>query len=216
MAASDYEEMAIVAPRPVPPSPSRDRIKDVLQASKEDFVYEYRDGNRIVRGITWLGARALGYHFNVRILTLDVKDTGDAYAAMAKAEWDGRTSFGGFVQPKLIKLREGGTREDPAAYQKAMNKAQRNAILNLLPIPKTIVEEIQIGQVAPAPKEVTDQDVKSWKVRSGTDEETAYVVKRIRSKDGEEVWTCSCPGYQFRGTCTHIERITGELAKAKE
>ena len=176
-------------------------ITELLGLNREEYVYRYVHDGRVVTGISWIGAKALAEYFKVSIIDADVKEVNEGYFGKAIAEWNGRKAVGGAFQPKIMKLRDGGQVKDEKALVKALNKAQRNAILNLLPIPKYIIEDISEKGTEKEEKTVEKEEVQTWEVQSESDSKTKYVVKKTRKG-----WECSCPSFQFRGGTCKIGR----------
>jgi hypothetical protein len=187
-------------------------IRELLTVDKSSFVYQFSAEGRIVRGISWIGAKALAEYFRISIVDADIKEIDMGFFGKAKAEWNGRVAYGGAYQPKMMKVKDGREVPDPKAAVKALNKAQRNAILNLLPIPKYIVTEIS-GVESPIAEEkaMAGKETQTWEVPSERDPNTSYIVKRAGDK-----WSCSCPNFLFRGEeCKHIKKIKEETQGGK-
>ncbi len=102
----------------------------------EEMTYKFKSGNRIVTGISWIGIKEIARrHKNIDVELVDLKDTPEAYIAVVKAKdiEKGTGILGVSSQSKILKRRDGSEELDPFAVQKAMSKAQRNAIRSLLP-----------------------------------------------------------------------------------
>jgi len=115
-----------------------------------------------------------------------------------------------------MKMRDGREVPDEKAAVKALNKAQRNAILNLLPIPKYVVRELTAKETegiegeAEVKTEEIEKSVQTWKIPSESDPATTYIVKRSGDK-----WECSCPKFLFKGECKHIKYVKKKLGVEK-
>ena len=178
-------------------------ITELLELNRAEYVYRFISDGKIVTGISWIGAKALAEYFNITIVDADIKEVNGGFFGKAKAEWHGRSSIGGAFQAKLMKLRDGSSVKDSKAAVKALNKAQRNAILNLLPIPKYIVQELTGKEEEKEIEKKIEKEVQTWEVPSSRDPHTRYIVK----KSGD-AWECSCPQFLFRGEeCKHIKKV---------
>ncbi len=118
-----------------------------------EYVYEFKDGaGRTQRGLSWAGIREYSqYRGNFRIEKPEVEDLGDAFRVMVQATDLDRnvTLWAGTHQPKSIRLRDGrGVIADDFAYEKAISKAQRNVIKNLMPVTVVakVIEEMTGGR----------------------------------------------------------------------
>lgn len=58
----------------------------------------------------------------------------------------------------------------------------------------------------PQVKLLVDQEPEEFKVKSNSDPNKSYIVKK--HPDGS--WTCDCPGYGYRRKCSHIEKMKGK------
>ena len=101
----------------------------------KEFVYKFPMGNRTVTGISWSGIKEIAY----RVQGIDTEiesqtETDETFTFIVKATNKNIDSsrLGVGVQPKLMKR---GSQEvpDPFAIQKALSKAQRNAIRGVIP-----------------------------------------------------------------------------------
>jgi hypothetical protein len=103
----------------------------------DQYVYEFKDSaGRNIRGLSWAGTRELAQmRGNIVIGKPDVEEREDHWRVMVQAtDLDRNVSvWGGTHQPKAMRLKAGGSMDDPYAFEKAVSKAQRNAIKNLIP-----------------------------------------------------------------------------------
>ena len=199
------------------PTPTPTVLTELLSLNRPEYVYRFVRDGRVVTGITWLGTKALAEYFGISIVEADIREVGDGFFGKAKAIWEGRTAVGGAYQPKKMKLRDGREVPDEKAAVKALNKAQRNAILNLLPIPKYVVRELTAKETerteseAEVKTEEIEKDMQTWEIPSESDPATKYIVKR-----SGDAWSCSCPAFLFKGgECKHIKYVKKKLGAAK-
>ena len=101
----------------------------------KEFVYKFPMGGRTVTGISWSGIKEIAY----RLEGIDTEienqsETDEAFTFIVKATNKNINSsrLGVGVQTKLMK-RGGKNVTDPFAIQKALSKAQRNAIRGVIP-----------------------------------------------------------------------------------
>lgn len=109
----------------------------------DEYVYSFQMGNTTVRGLSWAGIREMAQERgNIHLEKPDVQETDDYIRVMVKAtDLERNVSvWGGTHQPKMMKLRDGGSRPDDFAFEKAVSKGQRNAIKNLMPV--TVVRDV--------------------------------------------------------------------------
>ena len=102
----------------------------------EEFVYSFEQGGRRIIGLSWAGVKECAYRLGgISVESCEVLELEDAWRVLAKAvnKADGSIRWGACQQPKTIKYRSGGEAPDEFALQKAVSKAQRNAIRALLP-----------------------------------------------------------------------------------
>ena len=67
-------------------------------------------------------------------------------------------------------------------------------------IPLHRITDIKHADGTTAIKEVAKVDTRSWVVEGSRG--SKYIV--VRSKN---IWTCTCPGYQFRKSCKHVTEL---------
>jgi hypothetical protein len=123
----------------------------------EEFVYQFRIGGRTVTGISWAGIKEVAYKFGgIQVELVELKETENAYTVIVKAfdEKNNASRLGVSMQPKKMKLQSGEMVDDEFALQKAVSKAQRNAIRPLIPetMLKIYIEKfIEENRRAPEP-----------------------------------------------------------------
>ena len=102
-------------------------------ALARDYVYSFKQGGKTVTGLTIAGINeAANRRGGIEVTELTHEERGNSWLATAKAVDTGTGSerWGAYEQSK--KLPNGKT--DPFAFTKAIHKAQRNAIRELLPV----------------------------------------------------------------------------------
>lgn len=104
----------------------------------EEYVYSFRQGGRLVQGLTLAGINeAANRRGGIQVDEVEFEERETSWIATVKATdtYTGNSRFGAYEQPK-----KSGGREDAHAFTKAVHKAQRNAIKQLLPTP--IIKEV--------------------------------------------------------------------------
>lgn len=104
----------------------------------QDYVYSFKKGSRTVEGLTLAGINeAANRRGGIQVEEVDYEDRENSWIVIAKATdtITGSSRYGAFEQSKKI-----GSRPDPFAFTKAVHKAQRNAIKQLLPVP--VIKEV--------------------------------------------------------------------------
>ena len=108
-------------------------------ALAKDYVYSFKQSGKTVSGLTIAGINeALNRSGGIEVTELTHEGRGDSWLATAKAvdTVTGSERWGAYQQSK--KLPNGKT--DPYAFTKAVHKAQRNAIKQLLPV--SIIKQV--------------------------------------------------------------------------
>ena len=104
----------------------------------QDYVYSFKQGGRTVEGLTLAGINeAANRRGGIQIEEVDYEEREHSWIATAKAvdTITGSSRYGAYEQPKMT-----GSRPDPFAFTKAIHKAQRNAIKQLIPVP--VIREV--------------------------------------------------------------------------
>ena len=99
----------------------------------QEYVYSFKQGGRTVEGLTIAGINeAANRRGGIEVSDIEVVETEAAFQAIVKAtDMNVKTSrYGACEQPK-----EGHGKVDPYSFTKAVHKAQRNAVKQLLPVP---------------------------------------------------------------------------------
>ena len=104
----------------------------------QDYVYSFKQGGRTVEGLTLAGINeAANRRGGIQVEEVEYEELENSWIATAKAvdTITGSSRFGAYEQPKM-----NGSRPDPFAFTKAIHKAQRNAIKQLIPVP--VIREV--------------------------------------------------------------------------
>jgi len=99
----------------------------------QEYVYSFKQGGRTVEGLTLAGINeAANRRGGIEVSDIEVEEGEASFRAIVKAtDVEKRTSrYGAFEQAKMS-----GGKADPYAFTKAVHKAQRNAVKQLLPLP---------------------------------------------------------------------------------
>ena len=104
----------------------------------QDYVYSFKQGGRTVEGLTLAGINeAANRRGGIQIEEIKYEERENSWIATAKAvdTITGSSRYGAYEQLKMA-----GGRPDPFAFTKAIHKAQRNAIKQLIPVP--VIREV--------------------------------------------------------------------------
>ena len=104
----------------------------------QDYVYSFKQGGRTVEGLTLAGINeAANRRGGIQVEEVKYEEQENSWIATAKAvdTITGSSRYGAYEQPKMS-----GGRPDPFAFTKAIHKAQRNAIKQLIPVP--VIREV--------------------------------------------------------------------------
>ncbi len=104
----------------------------------QDYVYSFKQGGRVVEGLTLAGINeAANRRGGIQVEEMKYEELEHSWIATVKAvdTITGSSRWGAYEQPKM-----NGSRTDPFAFTKAVHKAQRNAIKQLLPVP--VIREV--------------------------------------------------------------------------
>lgn len=104
----------------------------------QDYVYSFKQGGKTVEGLTLAGINeAANRRGGIQIDDVQYDERDHSWLVIAKATdtVTGSSRYGAFEQAKRM-----GNREDPHAFTKAIHKAQRNAVKQLLPV--TVIKEV--------------------------------------------------------------------------
>ena len=104
----------------------------------QDYVYSFKQGGRTVEGLTLAGINeAANRRGGIQIEEVKYEERDHSWLATVKAvdTITGSSRYGAYEQLKMT-----GGRADPFAFTKAIHKAQRNAIKQLIPVP--VIREV--------------------------------------------------------------------------
>ena len=113
-------------------------IADMQGHAIEDYVYSFTQGGRKVQGLTLAGINeAANRRGGLEIESIQYKETEDSWQVIAKAvdTITNNSRYGACEQSKKM-----GSKQDPFAFTKAVHKAQRNALKQLIPVP--VIKEV--------------------------------------------------------------------------
>ena len=104
----------------------------------QDYVYSFKQGGKTVEGLTLAGINeAANRRGGIQVEDVKYEERDQSWLAIAKATdtVTGSSRYGAYEQAKRM-----GNREDPFAFTKAVHKAQRNAVKQLLPV--AVIKEV--------------------------------------------------------------------------
>ena len=104
----------------------------------QDYVYSFKQGGKTVEGLTLAGINeAANRRGGIQVDDVKYEEREQSWLVIAKATdtVTGSSRYGAYEQAKRM-----GSREDPHAFTKAIHKAQRNAVKQLLPV--TVIKEV--------------------------------------------------------------------------
>ena len=104
----------------------------------QDYVYSFKQGGKVIEGLTLAGINeAANRRGGIQVNQINYEETEHSWIATAEAidTITGNSRYGAFEQPKMM-----GSRPDPFAFTKAIHKAQRNAVKQLIPVP--VIREV--------------------------------------------------------------------------
>ena len=104
----------------------------------QDYVYSFKQGGRTVEGLTLAGINeAANRRGGIQVEEVNYEELDNSWIATVKAvdTITGSSRWGAYEQPKMS-----SGRNDPFAFTKAIHKAQRNAIKQLIPMP--VIREV--------------------------------------------------------------------------
>ena len=141
----------------------------------EDYVYSFKQGGRTVEGLTLAGINeAANRRGGIQIDSVEYEEREHSWLAIAKATdtVTGSSRYGAYEQTKVM-----GNRSDPHAFTKAIHKAQRNAIKQLIPVHviRDVLNYYLNRQAAPAESK-TASDAKPRQDKISDAQKTAFAL----------------------------------------
>lgn len=134
----------------------------------KEYAYHFKDSNgRPVTGLSWAGIKEIAQlRGNIVVQDVDIQEQEDFIRVVVRAaDLDRNISvFGGCHQPKKMRVKKDDGSytlvPDDFCFQKALSKAQRNAIKSLLPTTLlTKMMEVYLGKRPPAKREIMPSSV---------------------------------------------------------
>ncbi len=104
----------------------------------QDYVYSFKQGGKTVEGLTLAGINeAANRRGGIQVDDVRYEERERSWLVIAKATdtVTGSSRYGAYEQSKRM-----GNREDSFAFTKAVHKAQRNAVKQLLPV--AVIKEV--------------------------------------------------------------------------
>ena len=113
-------------------------IRSLTGHAIAEYVYSFKQAGRTVEGLTIAGINeAANRKGGIEVSEVQTLESTESWKAIVKAtdKRNETSRYGAFEQPKAA-----FGKTDPFAFTKAVHKAQRNAIKQLLPMP--VIKEI--------------------------------------------------------------------------
>ncbi|KKN65034.1 hypothetical protein LCGC14_0485910 [marine sediment metagenome] len=130
----------------------------------EEFVYEFQSGGQKVVGLSWMGIQEASREYGgiecpIDKMRIEHSESHVTVTIEAKDIKTGSVRIGRSKQALRMKLRSGKFMDDEFADQKAISKAQRNAIRQLLPqtLLKQWIERHRDGSGGGKPPKAADK-----------------------------------------------------------
>ena len=165
-------------------------------AAIQDYVYQFKQGGKTVKGLTLAGINeAANRRGGIQVDTIEYEERDKSWLAVAKAvdTVTGSSRYGAYEQTKKM-----GNRDDPHAFTKAVHKAQRNAVKQLLPMPvlvEVMDHYLNKGSSTPAQKALPKSDSS---ISNGQKSVFAAAKEMEKRFTGEDVSTGDFWGYVKR------------------
>lgn len=162
---NDTQTLVLARVREIDRMDEEQIIQEIAGEAVKEYIYEFPMDGKTVRGLSWVGYKELAWRRgNIQIGKPLIEDGGDHWRCLVEATDLARnvTFWAGTHQPKMRRInnREGaGYREtrDDFAIEKAISKAQRNVLKNLIPhtIQMAAIEAIAGGKTMPTARRST-------------------------------------------------------------
>jgi len=153
----------------------------------QEYVYSFRKGNQVVEGLTLAGINeAANRRGGIQVEEIEYEERENSWIVIAKATdtITGSSRYGAFEQAKAM-----GGRPDPFAFTKAVHKAQRNAIKQLLPVPviKEVLNYYLHGQNRTSKQQTVTENKKQDKISNAQKAAFAAANKLKEQLDNEGI-----------------------------
>lgn len=169
--STDNDMQALVLAR-VREVERKDEEQIILELSGEvvkEFIYEFPMEGKVVRGLSWAGFKELAFRRgNIQIGRPIIEDGGDHWRCLVEATDLERnvTFWAGTHQRKFRRINDRDTKgyhevPDDFAVEKAISKAQRNVLKNLIPqsIQDAAIEAVVKGIAIPGGKGTRGREI---------------------------------------------------------
>lgn len=161
----------------------------------DEMIYQFPSGGRIVTGISWMGIKEIARRYGkIDVNLVHFEDLGNAYMIVVKAIdiEKGTGLLGTSTQSKMMSRKDGSETPDDFCVQKAMSKAQRNAIRSIIPETyfKTVFAELAKDHppTRAGRKEVESEKTEVYPLpKMPLDTPTWDFAEKVESKGWEEV-----------------------------
>lgn len=104
----------------------------------------------------------------------------------------------GVNETTITGIVESATKVTPPGFVRIVTDFDSPVRIREIPLHR--VTDIKYADGSAAIKELAKDDTRTWVVEGSRG--SRYTV--VRSK---HIWTCTCPGYQFRKTCKHVTEL---------
>ena len=104
----------------------------------------------------------------------------------------------GSVATTVTGVVDSATRFTPANFVRIVTDFDSPVRIREIPLHR--ITDIKYADGAAAQREAVKDDTRTWVVEGSRG--SRYTV--VRSKN---IWTCTCPGYQFRKSCRHVTEL---------
>lgn len=121
-------------------------VQSMVGAAIQDYIFSFKQGGKVIEGLTLAGINeAANQRGGIKVDEIQHKETETSWVAIVRAtDTVKQTSrYGAYEQSKVSY-----GKPDPFAFTKAIHKAQRNAIKQLLPVAllKQVLKHYQVQE----------------------------------------------------------------------